>query len=112
MVSDQDKNEFIIGTSDLTTTSLSTVTMADTSAFANSGEEIISQSIDVEFVGPASPEEFADYYEIDRTVDEIVRGNYKRVNPLKLVRPLFTPHRSLCNFRMKCSKTRSQYSEH
>lgn len=56
--------------------------MADSAAFANTGEDVIARSIAVEHDSSAenlSPEEFRDYYEIDRTVDELVRGHYKRV---------------------------------
>jgi len=57
--------------------------MIESTAFASSGEDVISRSIDVELDRSAanlSQDEFADYYEIDRTVEEIVRGDYKRVS--------------------------------
>jgi diphthamide biosynthesis protein 2 len=57
--------------------------MIESTAFASSGEEVITRPIDVELdrsTANLSYDEFTDYYEIDRTVDEIIRGDYKRVS--------------------------------
>ena len=52
--------------------------------FSASGEGIIGRHIQVEADQTAdrlnSHQEFEDYYEIDRTVDEIVKGDYQRVS--------------------------------
>lgn len=58
--------------------------MEPISAFAASGEEAITQTIDLHDV----PDELAlegleDYYEIDRTVQQIRQGGYKRVNAIE-----------------------------
>ena len=60
--------------------------MADlaSNAFSASGEDAIGRHINVETDETAdrlnSHQEFEDYYEIDRTVDEIVKGDYRRVS--------------------------------
>ncbi|KZT04025.1 diphthamide biosynthesis protein [Laetiporus sulphureus 93-53] len=55
--------------------------MADLTAFSTAGEDAITRTVDL---GDDVPEEmsmdqFWDYYEIDRTVEEIVKGDYKRI---------------------------------
>ena len=56
--------------------------MAEATTFAASGEEAITRQIDVEAdVAPQdlSQEQFEDYFEIERTAQEVVRHDYKRV---------------------------------
>ena len=52
--------------------------------FSASGEGVIGRHIQVEADQTAdrlnSHQEFEDYYEIDRTVDEIVKGDCQRVS--------------------------------
>jgi hypothetical protein len=53
-----------------------------TTSFADSGEVVISQKVVVSpdlSASNLSADEFAEYYDIKRTVDEIVKGDYKRV---------------------------------
>lgn len=55
--------------------------MEPTSAFAASGEEAISQTIDLgEVPDELTPSELEEYYDIERTVKQIRQGDYKRVN--------------------------------
>jgi hypothetical protein len=61
-----------------------------TTSFADSGEAVISQKIEVSPDLSASSfpaDEFAEYYDIERTVDEIVKGGYKSVCPIPFRRP-------------------------
>jgi hypothetical protein len=61
-----------------------------TTSFADSGEAAISQKIEVSpelFTSNLSADEFAGYYDIERTVDEIVKGDYKCVCPIPFWRP-------------------------
>ncbi|PCH34780.1 diphthamide biosynthesis protein [Wolfiporia cocos MD-104 SS10] len=56
--------------------------MADTTAFAASGEDVITRTIQLE--EDAVPQELTaskllEYYDIDRTAKEIVSGDYKRI---------------------------------
>ncbi|TFY68798.1 hypothetical protein EVJ58_g804 [Rhodofomes roseus] len=54
--------------------------MEPTSAFATSGEDAITRTIDLgDAPKELSYEEFEDYYEIDRTVEQIRKGDYKRI---------------------------------
>jgi hypothetical protein len=56
-----------------------------TTSFSNSGETIISRKIDVlpdVSTSSLSEDEFAEYYDVERTVDEIVKGGYKCVRPV------------------------------
>jgi len=58
-----------------------------TTSFADSGEAVISQKIEATPDLSASnlpANEFAEYYDIERTVDEIIKGNYKSVRPTPL----------------------------
>ncbi|KAF9652538.1 diphthamide biosynthesis protein [Thelephora ganbajun] len=53
-----------------------------TTSFADSGEAVISRKIEVSpdlSASNLSADEFAHYYDIERTVDEIVKGGYKCV---------------------------------
>jgi len=53
-----------------------------TTSFSASGEEAITRPIDVQpedIAKKLSPEEFDVFYEIDRTVDEILGGDFKKV---------------------------------
>lgn len=55
---------------------------AEHTAFTTSGEDAIRRTIDVEVDTTAdrlSPAEFDNFYEIDRTAEEIIKGDYKRV---------------------------------
>lgn len=64
-----------------------------TASFADSGETIISQKIEVSLdvsTSSFSVDELAQYYEVERTVDEIAKGGYKSVRPV-----LFWSHREL-----------------
>lgn len=51
--------------------------------FSGSGQEAITRTIEVDADESAphlsSPEEFQEFYEIDRTSEEIIRGDFKRV---------------------------------
>lgn len=54
-------------------------------AFSASGEEAIARSIDVTSNSSAQRPEFsnvAEFYEIDRTVEIILKGDFKRVRSL------------------------------
>ncbi|KAH9929211.1 diphthamide biosynthesis protein [Fomitopsis serialis] len=54
--------------------------MEPTTAFAASGEDAITRTIDLDDVlEELSPEELEDYYDIDRTVEQICKGDYKRI---------------------------------
>jgi diphthamide biosynthesis protein 2 len=53
-----------------------------TTPFSTSGEDAITRKIDVKVDVTAiqlSPTAFDDFYEIGRTAEEIVKGDYKRV---------------------------------
>lgn len=53
-----------------------------TTSFADSGEAVISQRIEVSpdpSASNLSADEFAEYYDVERTVDEIVKCGYKCV---------------------------------
>jgi len=55
---------------------------APTTSFSSSGEDVISQTIEVAPDTSAdvlSPEDFDKFYDIERTAEEIIQGNYKRV---------------------------------
>ena len=55
--------------------------MEPTSAFAASGEEAIAQTIDLHEVPDAlTPEELEEYYDIERTSEQIRQGDFKRVD--------------------------------
>jgi len=61
-----------------------------TTSFADSGEAVISRKIEVGpdiFASGLSADEFAEYYDIERTVDGIVKGNFKSVCPILFWRP-------------------------
>jgi diphthamide biosynthesis protein 2 len=61
-----------------------------TTSFADSGADAITRSINLqsdEVVSHLPWNEFKDYYDVDRTVDEIIKGDYKRVI---LVQPPFS----------------------
>jgi diphthamide biosynthesis protein 2 len=56
-------------------------------AFSTSGEDAITRTIDVKIDTTANQlalTEFDDYYEIERTAGEIVKGDYKRVRFIHL----------------------------
>ncbi|CAL1702605.1 unnamed protein product [Somion occarium] len=56
--------------------------MTEHTAFSSSGEDIIASTIDVAPDGPSyvrSEEDFLDYYDIERTVLEIQKGDYRRI---------------------------------
>jgi diphthamide biosynthesis protein 2 len=59
--------------------------MTENTTFAASGEEAISRQIAVEtdvLPQDLSQEEFEDYFEIERTVNEVVKHDYKRVGTI------------------------------
>ena len=58
-----------------------------TTSFADSGEAAISRKIEFspDIAPDLSPDEFAEYYDIERTVDEIVKGGHKSVRPVLLL---------------------------
>jgi len=61
-----------------------------TTSFADSGEAVISQKIEAApdlSASTLSANEFAEYYDIEWTVDEIINGDYKSVCPIPLWRP-------------------------
>ena len=61
-----------------------------TTSFADSGEAVISHKIETApdlSASDLSANEFAEYYDIERTVDEIIKGDYKSVRPIPLCRP-------------------------
>ena len=54
-------------------------------SFSTSGEDAIQKTIDVQpetSTLSLSPHQFEDFYEIGRTAEEVVRGNYSRVRYL------------------------------
>ena len=58
--------------------------MTEATTFADSGEAVISQKIEVLpdiSASNLSADEFSEYYDIERTADEIVKGGYKCVCP-------------------------------
>jgi hypothetical protein len=53
-----------------------------TTSFTDSGEAVISRKIEVTpdvSASSLSAEEFVEYYDVERTVDEVVKGGYKCV---------------------------------
>lgn len=55
---------------------------AESSVFSTTGESAITRTIDVRpdtTADQLSVEDFDDFYDIQRTADEIVQGDYKRV---------------------------------
>lgn len=61
-----------------------------TTSFADSGEGAISQKIEVSpdlFASTLSADKFSEYYDIDRTANEIAEGGYKCVCPVPCRRP-------------------------
>lgn len=55
---------------------------AENTAFAPSGEDAITRTIDVQVDTTAdrlTPAEFDNFYEIERTSEEIIKGDFKRV---------------------------------
>lgn len=61
-----------------------------TTSFADSGEAVISRKIDVSLDTSASPlsaSEFAEYYDVARTMDEIIKGGYKCVRSASPLEP-------------------------
>ncbi|KAJ3519511.1 hypothetical protein NM688_g9292 [Phlebia brevispora] len=55
------------------------MTMAENTAFSSSGEDAISRTIEVQQEGVPIEQNFEDFYDIDRTVQEILKGDYKRI---------------------------------
>lgn len=58
--------------------------MAESTAFSASGEEVISRKIEVEaevLPQDLSQHDFEEYFEIERTAQEVVKHDYKRVRP-------------------------------
>lgn len=58
--------------------------MSESTAFSTSAEDAITRTIDISAPPPSqtlSAAEFEVYYEILRTVREIVDNDYKRVSP-------------------------------
>ncbi|KZT66950.1 diphthamide biosynthesis protein [Daedalea quercina L-15889] len=53
--------------------------MEPTATFAASGEDAIARTIDLDDVLELSPNELEEYYDIARTVEEIRKGDYKRI---------------------------------
>ena len=57
------------------------MSIEQTSAFFSSGEDVITKNVDVQpdqsFTH--SLYDLDDFYEIERTVEEIIKGDYKRV---------------------------------
>lgn len=56
--------------------------VTENTAFSSSGQDAITQSLDVVqdlTTKGFNQEQFDEYYEIRRTVDEIVAGDFKRV---------------------------------
>jgi diphthamide biosynthesis protein 2 len=53
-------------------------------AFSASGEDIINRTIDLEIDDksdlPSSSHEFDAFYELERTADEILKGDFRRVS--------------------------------
>jgi diphthamide biosynthesis protein 2 len=53
---------------------------AENTAFSTSAEDAISRTIHVQPEStPTSPSELANFYEIERTISEILAGDYKRI---------------------------------
>ena len=82
--------------------------MAEVTTFSSSGADVISRSIELEEEVPSvlSPEELEEVYDIARTVDEIEKGDYKRVRRAlgyMLEWSLtYTVSRLLCSFPTNC----------
>ena len=53
--------------------------MAENTAFSSSGEEVIARTIEVDQEDVPREESLEAYYDIERTVQEISKGDYKRV---------------------------------
>ena len=57
-------------------------------AFFTAGEDVIKRTIDVEIDETTnrllSPHEFDLFYEISRTADEIIKGDFKRVSQFRV----------------------------
>jgi diphthamide biosynthesis protein 2 len=56
--------------------------MTENNTFSSSGQDVIAKSLDVVADHDADAldaDAFGEYYEIARTVEEIVRGSWKRV---------------------------------
>jgi hypothetical protein len=62
---------------------------SEQSTFSASGQEVIARTIEVDADRTApllsSPEEFREFYEIDRTAEGIIRGGFKRVGRFHLL---------------------------
>ena len=73
-----------------------------TTSFADSGEAVISQKFEVSpdlSASSLSADEFAEYYDIERTVDEIVKEGYKSVCPI----PFRSPRQQLTGAVSDCT---------
>ena len=73
-----------------------------TTSFADSGEAVISQKFEVSpdlSASSLSADEFVEYYDIERTVDEIVKGGYKSVRPI----PFRSPRQQLTGAVSDCT---------
>ena len=73
-----------------------------TTSFADSGEAVISQKFEVSpdlSASSLSADEFAEYYDIERTVDGIVKGGYKSVCPI----PFRSPRQQLTGVVSDCT---------
>lgn len=85
-------------------------------AFSGSGEDAIGRQIEVEADTTAdhlnSHQEFENYYEIDRTVDQIVKGGYQRVSQSNW-NEFYSNNisRLPSNFQMNCCTTPSPSSD-
>ena len=84
--------------------------MEPTSTFAASGKEAITQTIDLHDVpDELSPAELEEYYDVERTVEYIRQGDYKRVNATHLNKHLniltLLLYRLLSNSRTSCCVT-------
>lgn len=60
------------------------MTVSENTAFSTLDEDAISRRIDIQVDRTAdnlsSPEEFEEFYEIERTTEEILKGGFKRVS--------------------------------
>ncbi|KAL4254186.1 2-(3-amino-3-carboxypropyl)histidine synthase subunit 2 [Abortiporus biennis] len=56
--------------------------MTENTAFSSSGEDVINRVLDISLEGSTdafTEEEFLEYYDIHRTTNEIIQGDYKRI---------------------------------
>ena len=91
--------------------------MAEVTTFSSSGEDAISRTIDLheEVPGVLPQDQFEETYDIPRTVEEIEKGDYKRVDQHMLLQLWDTHHqfvRSHCSSLINSCHILYLYSGH